>query len=109
MQDNGVHHVPVVSGQKIMGIISAVDVLKGSFSSAFAAEGKADEALDHIVALDDIMTTDVTTINQSDTIRHAAEILATSNYDSLLVVNDDEHLEGIVTSKDLISYLLEQY
>jgi len=109
MEEKCVHHVPVMSGKKLMGIVSAVDIYKASFSNSFAGADKADDVLDHTVNLEDVMTKNITTIKTSDTIRHAAGLLSTSNFNSLVVVDDSDEVAGIVTSKDLISYLVEQY
>jgi CBS domain-containing protein len=113
MEENQVHHVPVVSatGRKLLGMISGVDILKVSFSGAFIADNdkSAEASLDENVKLEDIMTKNVTTIKDTDTVRHAAELLGANTYNSLVVINADEEVVGIVTSKDLINYLQDQY
>ncbi|MFM7604849.1 MAG: CBS domain-containing protein [Prosthecobacter sp.] len=48
------------------------------------------------------------TLAESGTVREAAEILAKSNFHSLPIVNGDK-LVGIVTSTDLIRYLVDQF
>ncbi len=109
METHHIHHMPVMSGKKLIGLVSAVDILRASFSSALVGAGESDEVLDHTIALEDVMTAEPVTIKSTDTIKHAAEILSTSNYNSLPVVNENDELVGIVTTKDLIGYLLDQY
>jgi len=109
MEDNCVHHLPVVSGKKLLGIVSAIDLLRISFSDVFTHDNKANNILDHTATLEDIMTKNVFTIKDTDNIRHAAEMLADCEFNSLMVVNETGELVGVVTSVDLINYLLAQY
>lgn len=102
------NHMPVVADNKLLGILSMTDILKNSHSAALVGE-QQDHSLDHTVKIEDIMTKEPTTIKAADTVAHAAEMLETSPFNSLPVVNDADELVGIVTTKDLISYLLKQY
>ena len=109
MQENGVHHVPVVSGENIVGIISWSDILRLSFGDAFNADQRAvDATLDHTKKIEDVMKPEPFTIPQDGKIREAAEVLARGDFHSLPVVSGRK-LVGMVTSTDLIKYLLEQY
>jgi CBS domain-containing protein len=109
MQETGVHHVPVVSGENIVGIISWSDILRLSFSDAFNTDERAvDATLDHTRKIEDVMKKNPITIAQEGTIRQAAEILAEGNFHSLPVVQGQK-LVGMITSTDLIKYLLDQY
>ena len=48
LRDHGVHHIPVVNGHKIVGILSLSDILRVSFGDAFGADERAvDATLDH--------------------------------------------------------------
>lgn len=110
LEENNIHHVPILNGNKLTGIVSRVDVLKYTYSKAFNVdERQEDTILDSSINLDDIMTKDIITVNQNDTVKDAAEVLSSNKFNSLPVVNDDNELVGIVTTKDLINYLLEQY
>ena len=48
------------------------------------------------------------TVKSEDTIKEVAEIFSEAEYHSLPVVDNDE-LKGIVTTTDVIRYMLEQY
>jgi CBS domain-containing protein len=109
MEDNALRHLPVVEGKKIIGIISRSDLFKVSFSSAFSNDKDADSVLDHTLKLDDFMTHDVLTIKETDTVKHAARLLAQRTFHSLPVVNDKDELVGMVSTHDLLQYLLDQY
>jgi len=106
---HGVHHVPVVNGDQLAGIISYSDVLRVSYGDTFNADDRAvDAALDHTMTIEQLMAKDVTVLSEQSTIREAAEILAQGRFHSLPVVNGGK-LVGLVTSSDLIRYLVEQF
>ncbi len=108
IREQGVHHVPVVSGDQLVGIISASDILRVSFGDAFNTDERAvDATLDHTLTIEQVMAKDVIKLTEQSTIREAAEILAQGKFHSLPVVNGGK-LVGMVTSTDLIRYLLEQ-
>ena len=109
IKEQGVHHVPVVRGDQLVGLISYSDILRVSFGDVFNADERAvDATLDHTMTLEQIMATDVTTLTEHSTIREAAEILAQGKFHSLPVVSGRK-LVGMVTSTDLIRYLVDQF
>jgi CBS domain-containing protein len=54
------------------------------------------------------MAKDVVSVTSKTTIQEVAEFLSKKEFHALPVVENDE-LVGIVTTTDLITYLLEQY
>jgi CBS domain-containing protein len=109
MQETGVHHVPVVSGQNLVGIISWSDILRLSFSDAFNTDERAvDATLDHSITLEQVMAREPVTLPETGKIREAAEILARGDFHALPIVSGQK-LVGMVTSTDLIKYLCEQF
>jgi CBS domain-containing protein len=104
-----IHHVPVVSGQRLIGIISANDLLRVSWGDVNRQDPRMVDALLDTLTIRDVMQEDVVTVRPHETVRRAAELLAQGEYHSLPVVDDDEQLVGLVTSTDVIKYLLEQY
>ena len=59
------------------------------------------------LTVEQLMSKSVHTLQHDDTIKEAAEMLSLSSYHSLPVL-DGNTLVGIVTSTDLILYLLKQ-
>ena len=109
MQEVGVHHLPVVSGDQLIGIISYSDILRVSFADAFNTDVRTEDAtLDHSLSLEQVMAKQVTSLTEHSTIREAAELLDQGKFHSLPVVSGTK-LVGMVTSTDLIRYLLEQF
>ncbi len=109
MSEQEIHHVPVVSGRKLVGIISSTDMVRLSFSAYGADERAVDAVLDHEFAIDKVMKTELVTLKSSESVRDAARQLRSGQFHSLPVVDDDGTLVGIVTSTDLIRYLYDQY
>lgn len=111
LQQHGIHHLPVVSGHQLLGIISHTDLMRVSFGDAFNADPRAvDATLDHTLTIEQIMQKNPRTLRRDATIRDAAEILAKGEFHSLPIVDtDDTTLLGMVTSTDLIRHLLDQF
>lgn len=110
IREHGVHHVPVVSGQKLVGIVSNTDVLRVSFGDAFHTDERTvDATLDHTMTLEQLMEKNPVSVRENAPIREAAQILSQGNFHSLPVVAEGSKLVGMVTSTDLIRYLLEQF
>ncbi|WDQ16765.1 CBS domain-containing protein [Rhodopirellula sp. P2] len=107
-ESGGIHHIPVVSGEKLIGIVSWSDFVRISFGEFGNQTSKSlDQTLDHLYKVHDVMVADCVTIEKSSTIRDAARLLGSHSFHSLPVV-EGEKLVGIVTSTDLIQYLAEQ-
>jgi CBS domain-containing protein len=106
----GFHHLPVLSGKKLVGLLSFTDLMRVSFTDSFGvtAQQAVYELLDHTLSVEQVMTSELVTIDSKNTIREAAEILAKGKFHALPVV-DGEELVGMVTSSDLLEHLLEQY
>jgi len=109
MSEEHVHHIPVVSGRKLVGLLSATDMVRLSFSAYGSDQRAIDAMLDHEFRIEKTMNTDLVTLDDKSTIRDAAEKLREGKFHSLPVVDDNGNLLGIVTSTDLIRYLCDQY
>ncbi|WP_080057695.1 CBS domain-containing protein [Spirosoma aerolatum] len=104
-----IRHVPVIDANEIVGMISKTDVNRLTFSSLFEGQEDADEAVLQILTIDQVMTHKPRTIPVGMTIREVAEVFAEEEFHALPVVDDENKLVGIVTTTDLIQYLLDQY
>lgn len=106
-EKNPIQHIPVVSGDRLIGIISWNDFMRISFGEFGNQDSKGlDEILDHTYKIHDVMNKDLTTLPVGSTIRDAARILGANSFHALPIL-DGEKLVGIVTSTDLIRFLAE--
>lgn len=104
-----IRHIPVVSGTEIKGILSYTDLLRISFADAADEDEKdVDTVVYNMFTIDQVMAKTLVTVNSSSTIKEVAEILSKKEFHALPVVDNNE-LVGIVTTTDLINYLLEQF
>ncbi|MFH2202740.1 MAG: CBS domain-containing protein [Elusimicrobiota bacterium] len=107
--DNKIHHLPVVRDRKLVGLISSHDIMRAVLPSANKDDATADAIMDRQFSITDIMTKKLITISRSHTVRYAAQVLYKNGFNAVPVVDDDGNLEGIVTSTDMIRYLLQLY
>ncbi len=109
MANMGIHHVPIVDGTKLVGLISFMDIMKLNLVLQGASEYTIGAIIDQQFTIREIMTTELVTIGNGESVREAAEKLSEGDFHSLPVVKDGGDLAGIVTSTDLIRYLSDQY
>lgn len=107
--DQGFHHMPVVSGDKLIGLITASDILGISIEGFDSTASSMDAYLDHQFSIESLMKTDLKTIPAKSTIADAADVLSEGDIHAVPVVGDDGELVGIVTSTDLIRFLRDQF
>lgn len=103
-----IRHLPVVSGNMVVGMISSSDINRLTFGRLFSNQEGADEAVLEMLTIPQVMTSHVRKVNPYDTIHDVAEIFSKEDFHALPVV-EGEVLKGIVTTTDIIKYLLEQY
>ena len=109
LTENRIHHVPVVNGKELVGLISSTDMMKLSLDAYGTPDSANTAYFDSQFSIDDVMSTDLVTVKPDEPIRSAAEKLSTGAHHSLPVANADGTLVGIVTTTDLVNYLLAQY
>ena len=108
-REDSVHHIPVVNGDQLVGIITWSDILRISFGDAFQMDERTvDATLDHTMTLEQVMQKNPVTLAETGTVREAAEILAGGRFHCVPIVSGNK-LVGIVTSTDIIKYLLAQF
>ena len=102
-------HLPVVSGDEIFGILSRTDLARISFVDSYDPNDfSIDTSVYSLFSLEQIMVRKPTCISPDTLIKEAAEIFLKAEFHALPVVEKNK-LVGILTTTDLIKYLLEQY
>lgn len=89
-----IHHIPVVEGRKLVGMVTSWDLFKLGKS--------ADEYKD--MKVKEVMTTKVATLDPDQHLGAVAEVLTRHLFHAVPIVNDQNELLGIVTSTDIIRY-----
>lgn len=108
LSEHDIHHLPVVEDGRLVGIISSSDMVK--LSLLFDTDNDDDSLnsfLDRHYTVDSVMQKHPITIGVEDTVRDAANKLATGSFHALPVVGYDGRLKGIITSTDLIRLLID--
>jgi acetoin utilization protein AcuB len=100
------HHLPVVEGERLMGIISRSDIDRVS-SCVDLFHSKANELyndkLFKALLAEEVMTPKAVVLAPNDSIGYAATMFARNTFHALPVVVG-EKLVGMVTTFDLIEY-----
>ena len=94
-----IHHVMVIENQSLYGVISKSDLLK--IYRQYAAKGDIPDRL--TIKANDLMTSDLITLDGEDSIGLAADIFLSNKIHSIPVYNGDQ-LSGIITNHDIIKY-----
>ncbi len=107
MRDNGIHHVPVVDGDSLVGLVTLTNVLAATDSFL-----RDDDSRIHAteIPVRDVMVTDVATVDIGASLRHAALFMEKHKIGCLPVTNCGK-LAGIITDTDFVAVainLLEQ-
>lgn len=108
IRKNKIRHLPVLKGNEVSGIISRADLNRLTFGALFENQEGADEAILEMLSIPQVMTSKPRTVKPDDAIKDVAEIFSKEEFHALPVVENGE-LKGIVTTTDVIAYMLEQY
>ncbi len=105
-----IRHIPVIEGQKkIVGMLSLTDLLRISFADgAYEDEDDIESVVYEMFTLSQVMAKKIKSVSPQTSIKEVAELLAAREFHAVPVV-DQGDLVGIVTTTDLIKYLLKQY
>lgn len=106
MKVNHIRHMPVVDGERLLGLISLSDLQRISFIDAYSKEGTEDTPVYNMFSIKDLMIKNPLTVTPQTTILEASKLLASKEFHSLPVVEEDK-LVGIITTTDLLHYFIE--
>ena len=93
MKTNSIHHLVVTEGREVVGLLSDRD-----------AGGRAGSAVRNGQTVADLMTRNVVTIDQAETVRKAANVMRGRTIGCLPVTRRGR-LVGIVTTSDVLGLL----
>jgi acetoin utilization protein AcuB len=98
MREKGYEALPVVENGDVKGVVTAWDLLRVAFPPG-------DAAVDQPVS--EIMSTQVWSISADEIIEEAAFLMTEHDVWALPVINEDNHLVGIITQDDLFRVMVD--
>lgn len=104
-----IRHIPVCSGSKLIGMLSYTDLLRISFADAvYEDEDTVDSMVYNMFSIEQVMAKNLVSVSSTTIVKEVAELLSKREFHAIPVV-DDGKLVGIITTTDLINFLLQQY
>ena len=104
-----IKHMPVVSGETIIGMLSYTDLMRISYAeTSDESNGNVDSVVYNMFTIEQVMVKNVVTVTSDTSIKEVAQILAEREFHALPVV-DEGTLVGIVTTTDLLYYFVKQF
>ncbi len=89
-----VHHLPIVEGDKLVGLVTTWDLFKMEMSPADYAT----------IPVKNIMTTHLAVLGPDDKVGSAAELFLEHMFQAIPIVEEDHKLIGLVTMFDVLRY-----
>lgn len=104
MVENHLKRLPVVDSEgKLVGILGRLDVLN-TIAAVHLPEWHPEvHSIGEQATVADVMTREVPTVHESATVEEIFELLISSSHKRVVVVDDKQHVVGIVADSDLIS------
>jgi acetoin utilization protein AcuB len=107
MQENGIRRLPVVDGNRLLGIITEKDIKEYSPSRASSLDVYELKRILAKTIVKDAMVQKVITVHPETPIEKAVMILRDKRFGGLPVVNDTGELVGIITAVDVFDIFVE--
>lgn len=106
LDGNPFHHLPVMKDGVLVGIVSATDLARISLGAWVKDEATQKAWLDATFTMSDVMTWEPECVRASDPLKLAADKLSSGNFHALPVVDGNDKLVGMLTSTDLLRWLV---
>lgn len=106
MQSYGFRHLPVVEGDKLVGLVTDRDIMRASVSSLADDHDLLDDNLKRYFFIREIMTMNVIAARPWMTLLEAGNIMKDRKIGCLPVTEQDGTLVGIVTQSDFLDVAL---
>jgi CBS domain-containing protein len=101
-----IRHLPVVEGQRLVGIISERDLFRSSLAQALGYESKDTRDLMKTLHIKDIMVPAVVTVSPETPVCEAVRLMVDQKIGCLPVV-ENAGLVGLITETDILVEFLK--
>jgi acetoin utilization protein AcuB len=105
---NNIRRLPVVKGDKLIGIVALSDIQQASPSDATSLSVWELNYLLAKLTIKEIMTSPVMTIREDDSVNRAANMMLDNKFGGVPVVNSVGRLVGMVTESDIFRMVAER-
>lgn len=106
MKENEIRHIPIMSNEnKLVGIISNRDVQKAMVIKKLNQFNQEIIVPEHY-KIADFMSWPVITVSENTHVKLVAEVLLIEKISSVVVVDDKSNVTGIVTVKDILTFIV---
>jgi acetoin utilization protein AcuB len=106
MKDYNIRHLPVIHDGRLKGIVTDRDLKRASASDATSLDVHELSYLLSHIKVEDIMTPRPFTVGIFDTIEEAALVMLENKISGLPVVDDEGHVQGMLTQSDVFRALI---
>ena len=109
MNTKGIRRLPVVFHGKVLGIVTLGDIRGAEPSKASSLSVWEMNDLLANLKISEIMTRNPATIQQTASIGEAAQIMLEKKFSGLPVVDEENHLVGIITESDIFRLVASEW
>lgn len=109
MMEQGIRRLPVLDGEKLVGIVTLGDLREARPSPATSLSIYELNYLLSKLTVGKVMTHNPFTILPETPIQNAARLMLDRKVGGLPVVDEAGHLVGIITESDIFSMLIDQW
>ncbi len=107
MDKNHFRHLPVVEGEKLIGILSKTDLLRLGFNDRLGdLETQIGSNLYDVLTVGQVMVAHPMFIAEETPLAEASKKMIDEQFHALPVVNSDNKLSGIITTSDALNFYI---
>ncbi|WP_407355225.1 CBS domain-containing protein [Methanolobus sp. WCC5] len=107
MLDNNIGRIPIMEGDKIVGMVTEKDIAKAMRSFRDLVEGSKQESRIKNLIVEDIMKMGVKTVYTNTSTSDAAKMMLEENFGGLPVVNLEGQMVGLITRRSIIRGMVQ--
>ncbi len=107
-EDKSIRHIPIVKDKKVIGMLSSNDILKIAYADLSENDKNIDVSIFDWFTIEQVMTKSLYVVTPETSIEDVGIIFSENEFHALPIVEDGE-LVGIVTTTDLIKFLVNLF